>query len=128
LRPEIYAAWVQLNGSIKATMDPRRYELATLAGARRLRSTYCSMAHGWLIESFMEPDQLIAIMADHHVAGPDTVEVAVMDLADKVATDAARCFFSKALDGLGVQADAKYAALEPRLRAALTVGRPIENG
>jgi uncharacterized peroxidase-related enzyme len=158
LRPEIYAAWVQLNGSIKATMDQRRYELATLAAARRLRSTYCSMAHGSvLVESFMEPDQLIAVMADHHTAGLDEVEVAVMDLADKVAADAtsvtdadgerlrslglsdgevlevvaaaaARCFFSKALDGLGVQPDAKYAALEPRLREALTVGRPIENG
>jgi uncharacterized peroxidase-related enzyme len=149
---------VQLNGSIKATMDQRRYELATLAAARRLRSTYCSMAHGSvLVESFMEPDQLIAVMADHHTAGLDEVEVAVMDLADKVAADAtsvtdadgerlrsmglsegevlevvaaaaARCFFSKALDGLGVQPDAKYAALEPRLREALTVGRPIENG
>jgi uncharacterized peroxidase-related enzyme len=158
LRPEIYAAWVQLNGSIKATMDQRRYELATLAAARRLRSTYCSLAHGSvLVESFMGPDQLIAVMADHHTAGLDEVEVAVMDLADKVAADAtsvtdadgerlrslglsdgevlevvaaaaARCFFSKALDGLGVQPDAKYAALEPRLREALTVGRPIENG
>ena len=158
MRPEIYAAWVQLNGSIKATMDQRRYELATLAAARRLRSTYCSMAHGSvLVESFMEPDQLIAVMADHHTAGLDEVEVAVMDLADKVAADAtsvtdadgerlrslglsdgevlevvaaaaARCFFSKALDGLGVEPDAKYAALEPRLREALTVGRPIENG
>jgi uncharacterized peroxidase-related enzyme len=149
---------VQLNGSIKATMDMRRYELATLAAARRLRSTYCSMAHASvLIENFMEPDQLRAVMADHHTAGLDEVEVAVMDLADKVAADAtsvteadaerlralglsdgeilevvaaaaARCFFSKALDGLGVQADAKYAALEPQLRDALTVGRPIENG
>jgi uncharacterized peroxidase-related enzyme len=139
-------------------MDMRRYELATLAAARRLRSTYCSMAHGSvLIENFMEPDQLVAVMADHHAAGLDEVEVAVMDLADKVAADAtsvteadaerlrslglsdgeilevvaaaaARCFFSKALDGLMVQADAKYAALDPQLRDALTVGRPIDDG
>jgi uncharacterized peroxidase-related enzyme len=139
-------------------MDLRRYELATLAAARRLRSTYCSMAHGSvLIDKFLEPDDLLAIMADHHAAGLDEVDVAVMDLADKVAADAtsvteadaerlrtlglsdgevlevvaaaaARCFFSKALDGLGVQPDAKYAQLEPRLREALTVGRPIENG
>jgi hypothetical protein len=27
-------------------MDLRRYELATSAAARRLRSTYCVMAHG----------------------------------------------------------------------------------
>jgi len=139
-------------------MDLRRYELATLAAARRLRSTYCAMAHGSvLIEKFLEPDQLKAIMADHHAAGLDDVDVAVMDLADKVAADAtsvseadldrlrslglsdaevvevvaaaaARCFFSKALDGLGAQPDAKYAELEPELREALTVGRPFEHG
>jgi hypothetical protein len=27
-------------------MDLRRYELATLAAARRLRSSYCCLAHG----------------------------------------------------------------------------------
>ncbi len=32
LRPEVYAAWRQLNGSIKAGMELRRYELATLGG------------------------------------------------------------------------------------------------
>ena len=139
-------------------MDLRRYELATLAAARRLRSTYCAMAHGSvLLERFLEPDQLKAIMADHHSAGVDEVDVAVMDLADKVAADATavtdadrdrlrslglsdaeilevvvaaavRSFFSKTLDGLGVQPDAKYAALERELREALTVGRPIEDG
>src|SRR5436190_8302696 len=29
--PDIYAAWVQLNSAIKARMDLRRYELATIA-------------------------------------------------------------------------------------------------
>jgi alkylhydroperoxidase family enzyme len=115
------------------------------------------MTHGSvLIENFLEPDELRAVMVDHHTAGLDEVDVAVMDLADKIAADAtsvgeadverlralglsdgeilevvvaaaARCFFSKALDGLGVQADAKYAALDPQLREALTVGGPIEN-
>ena len=32
-RPEVYAAWQQLNGAIKQGMDLRRYELATLAAA-----------------------------------------------------------------------------------------------
>jgi hypothetical protein len=40
-RPEILAAWVQLNTSIKANMDLRRYELATLVAARRLHSGSC---------------------------------------------------------------------------------------
>ena len=38
-RPEVYAAWRQLIEAIKAGMDLRRYELATLAAARRLRSS-----------------------------------------------------------------------------------------
>ena len=44
---------------------------------------------------------------------------------DVVAAAALRCFFSKTLDGLGVLADARFGALEPDLRMALTVGRPI---
>jgi uncharacterized peroxidase-related enzyme len=155
LAPEVYAAWRQLNMAIKTRMDLRRYELATLAAARRLRSSYCMLAHGTVLaEKFLEPDALRAIATDHHTAGLDAVDVAVMDLADKVADDAtsvtsadverlrslgltdtdvldvvaaaaARCFFSKTLDGLGVQPNAKYADLEPQLQDALTVGRPI---
>jgi uncharacterized peroxidase-related enzyme len=154
-RPDVYAAWRQLNGAIKANMDLRRYELATVAAARRLRSSYCTLAHGSvLMDQFVAPDELVAIVADHHDAGLDPVDVAVMDLADKVAQDAtavtqadvdalrshglsdaevfdviaaaaARCFFSKVLDGVGAQADAKYAELDPSLRETLTVGRPI---
>ena len=48
-RPEVYDAWMQLNGSIKESMDLRRYELATLAAARRLRSSYCCLAHGTVL-------------------------------------------------------------------------------
>jgi alkylhydroperoxidase family enzyme len=45
-RPDVYRAWMQLNRTILGGMDERRYELATLAAARRLRSSYCSLAHG----------------------------------------------------------------------------------
>src|SRR5437773_1282665 len=38
---------------------------------------------------------------------------------------AARCFFSKLLDALGVQADSTFNHLDPALREALTVGRPV---
>jgi uncharacterized peroxidase-related enzyme len=155
-RPAVYAAWRQLNGSIKAGMDLRRYELATVAAARRLRSSYCTLAHGSvLMDKFVEPDALRAIVADHRDAGLDEVDVAVMDLADKVVADAtsvteedidrlralglsdtdifdvvvaaaARCFFSKTLDALGVQADAHYGGLDPDLLGTLVVGRPVE--
>ncbi len=154
-RPEVYAAWRQLNGAIKAGMDLRRYELATVAAARRLRSSYCMLAHGAILaDRFLEPESVRAIAGDGRSAGLDAVDIAVMDLAEKVAADAttvtqadidelralglsdadimdvvlaaaARCFFSSVLDGLGVQADARFAGLEPGLRDALTVGRAI---
>jgi len=152
-RPEVYAAWQQLNAAIKANMDLRRYELVTLAAARRLHSTYCALAHGSiLLERFGEPVRDIAL--DYRGAGLDEVDVAVMDLAVRVVDDAssiddadrqplrdlgladadiadvvlaaaARCFFSKTLDGLDARADASYRALDPALLEVLVVGRPI---
>jgi uncharacterized peroxidase-related enzyme len=152
-RPDVYAAWGQLRDSIMANMDRRRYELATLAAARRLRSSYCCLAHGKiLLEDF--GDRVREIALDHRAAGLDAVDAAVMDLADQVAADATsiddadlqrlrdlgltdaeitdvvlaaslRCFFSKTLDALGVLPDAFYSELEPEVREVLVVGRPI---
>ncbi len=152
-RPEVRAAWMELNTAIKEGMDLRRYELATLAAARRLRSSYCCLAHGTvLLEQFGEPVREIAL--DHRAAGLDEVDVAVMNLAERVVDDAtaigeeelrplrelglteteimdvvlaaaARCFFSKTLDALGVLPDASYRDLDPGLREVLVVGRPI---
>jgi alkylhydroperoxidase family enzyme len=47
------------------------------------------------------------------------------DILDVVLAAAARCFFSKTLDALGVEPDAKYVELDPSLRDVLTVGRAI---
>lgn len=155
LAPEIASAWMALNAAIKARMDLRRYELVTIAAARRLRSTYCAHAHGSvLLEQFLDAEALRAVVADHRDAGLDPVEVAIMDYAEKIVDDAgavteqdierlrelgladdeildvaaaatARCFFSKLLDALGVEGDAGYRELGPELNAALTVGRPL---
>jgi len=43
-RPAVYAAWRQLLGAVTENIDDRRYELATLAASRRLRSSYCTLA------------------------------------------------------------------------------------
>jgi uncharacterized peroxidase-related enzyme len=137
-------------------MDRRRYELVTIAAARRVRSSYCMLAHGnVLADKFYDADRVREIALDHHAAGLDEVDVAVMDLADKVASDASsvtqadvdrlrelglsdaevfdvvaasamRCFFTKIVDGLGFQPDAAYRELDESLREALVVGRPIE--
>jgi alkylhydroperoxidase family enzyme len=155
-RRDVFEAWVQLNTAIKANMDLRRYELATLAAARRLRSSYCSLAHGKvLLERFGEPVRELVL--DPRSAGLDEVDIQVMELAEKVVDDAAsiteddlqplralgltdadvmdvilaaavRSFFSKTLDGLGVRADASFAELPPDVLEVLVVGRPIADG
>src|ERR1700712_4804702 len=69
LRPDVYAAWRQLNGAIKANMDLRRYELATVGAARRLRSSYCTLAHGSvLIANFLAPEAVRAVVDDYRTA------------------------------------------------------------
>ncbi len=156
LRPDVYDAWALLNTTIKAGMDLRRYELATLAAARRLRSSYCALAHGTVLhERFYDGPTLHKIAADHHHAGLDPVDVAIMNFAEKTAGDAtsitaaevdtlrqhglsdidiiqvalaaaARCFFSTVLDAVGTEPDSQYrASMEPELQEVLTVGRPI---
>jgi len=152
-RPGVYAGWVQLNTSLREGMDRRRYELATLAAALRLRSSYCSLAHGrFLLQQFDE--DVAAIARDRQTAGLDEVDLAVMDFAERVVDDAstisdadyeplrrlgltdddildvvlaaaARCFLAKTLDGVGALPDAGFAALPDDVRNALVVGRPI---
>jgi uncharacterized peroxidase-related enzyme len=155
-RPAAFGAWKQLVGAVRGSMDERRYELATLAAARRLRSSYCSLAHGKVLaERFYTPDDVVGIATGTYPL--DEVDVAVMDLAGKIAADASsvtqadvdrlrelglsdgeivdvalaaaiRAFFTKTLDSLGAQPDASYQELDPALRDTLTVGRPIADG
>jgi alkylhydroperoxidase family enzyme len=152
LRPEVYAAWRQLVTAVKATSDERRYELATLAAARRLRSSYCSLAHGKVLAEQFYDFESVPLLPE----GLDAADRAIMAFAERVVTDATsiteadvdelrahglsdgeifdvvlaaaiRCFFSKTLDALGVQPDAEFAELDPAFREWLTVGRPIES-
>jgi alkylhydroperoxidase family enzyme len=151
LRPEVFAAWQQLVTAVKATSDERRYELATLAAARRLRSSYCSLAHGKVLAEQFYDFESVPALPDRL----DAADRAIMAFAEQVVTDATaitqadvdvlrghglsdgeifdvvlaatiRCFFSKTLDALGVQPDAEFAELDPAFLEALTVGRPIE--
>jgi uncharacterized peroxidase-related enzyme len=152
-RAEAFSAWKQLVGAVKGAMDERRYELATLAAARRLRSSYCSLAHGKVLaERFYTPGEVAAIARGTYPL--DELDTAVMELATKIAADATsvtqsdvdrlrelglsdpeivdvalaagiRSFFTKTLDSLGVEPDASFVELDPQLRDVLTVGRPI---
>ena len=153
-RPQVLALWDELTGAIKTAMGVRRYELATVAAALRLRSSYCALQHGRLLADDLGADVVRDLATDPAAADVPEVDRAVMRLAGKVAagaadmtpddltelrelglTDAevldvvlaaaARCFFSSVLDAVGAEPDAALAALDPRLRDALTVGRPI---
>src|SRR5574341_849740 len=135
LRPEVLASWARLADAIKTGMDPRRYELVTLASARALRSTYGAMAHGRVLrDRFYDQETVRRIATDHTRAGLTPAEVTVIDFADQVARDAtsigpddierlrahglcdtevldvalaaaAQCFFGTVLDAMGAQAD-----------------------
>ena len=155
LRPGVRDGWVALLKSIQANLPARTYELATLAAARALRSSYCSLAHGRVLaEKILDAPAVTAIALDARESPLPPRERAMMAFAEKVAVEAdritpadidglrahgyrdeeifdvaaaaaARCFFSKLLDALGVQADASFNELDPALRRALTVGRPL---
>jgi alkylhydroperoxidase family enzyme len=146
-RPVAYAAWKQLNGSIKETMDLRRYELATVAAAGELRSSYCSLAHGKVLydrfgfkpgDPVSDEERAVQELARKVAADATAVTQADIDelrafglsedeVFDVVLAAAARSFFSKMLDGLGVAPDAEFRELPDDVREPLTVGRAIED-
>jgi uncharacterized peroxidase-related enzyme len=155
LRPAVKDGWAALLKSIQSNLPVRSYELATLAAARALRSSYCSLAHGSVLATkVFDAATVTAIATDAHESPLDARERAMMAFAEQVALNAdritaadidklrshgyrdeeifdvaaaaaARCFFSKLLDAMGVQADSTFNDLDPALRQALTVGRPV---
>jgi uncharacterized peroxidase-related enzyme len=155
LHPEVAVTWSALGRAIRSNMDPRRYELVTVAAAVELRSTYCTLAHGSLLRThFYSAEQVEAIVRDFRHAGLQPVDVAIIDFAKKLtraayavtqndidalrshelsdaeildiaAAAAVRNFISRFFDALGAEPDAEYLALDEDLRRTLTVGRPF---
>jgi uncharacterized peroxidase-related enzyme len=155
-RPDVAEAWNTLNNAVRGHMERRRFELATIAAARALRSTYCVAAHSKFLRDICGDEPTMrAIAADPDGANLDAADRAVMDFATHVAGDAstvsaadvqrlrdhglsdpeivdvvlavaARAFFTKVLDALGVQADVQLGAtFDTEVRRQVTVGRPI---
>jgi len=154
-RPQVMGAWGNLLRTVKSNLDMRRFELATLAAARALKNSYCSLTHGSILrQKFYSPEELTLIAKDYRSADLTPAEIAMMAYAEQIArdtsavtqnqiqelrdhsfsdaeifdiatTDAARCFFAKTLDALGAEPDEIYWELEELLRQTLTVGRPI---
>lgn len=154
-RPEVMRLWAQLLSGVKRHMDERRYELTTFAAAHALRSTLCSLAHGKALTEFFSMEDIQAMARGKTPTSLTADEVAMMAFARDVARDAtkvtsgqieqlkqhgftddqifdiaaiaaARAFWTKVLDALGVEADAAYREMDGEFRRALTVGRPID--
>src|SRR5581483_2383451 len=63
-RPDVLEAWKGLRDAIQGGMDFRRYELATVAAATQLHSSYCSLAHGKVLaERFLPLESVCALAA-----------------------------------------------------------------
>jgi uncharacterized peroxidase-related enzyme len=138
-RPDVAHAWNRLNTTIREGMQRRRFELATIAAARALGSTYCMAAHCKFLRDICDDEPTMrAIAADATGGGLDPTDRAVISFAERVVKDAssitadevqrlrdlglsdrdvadvvfaaaARAFFATVLDALGVQADAQLA-------------------
>jgi len=154
-RPEVLHGWQALKNAITSRMDPRLYELATVAAATAIRSSYCSLVHGRILAtSYYPAEKVMSLAADDVGDALDEADAAVVRFARKVAEDAekitqedvdelrhlgfsdadvlnvilaaaARCFFSKVLDATGTLPDAVLQEIPDQLRSALTVGRDI---
>jgi uncharacterized peroxidase-related enzyme len=139
-RPEVAQAWNALNAAVRDGMDRRRFEIATVAAARALRSTYCTAAHSKFLRDVCSDQRSVELIAvDPSGAALEEQDRAVYEFAGKVATDAssvtqsdidglravglsdpeiadlvfaaaARSFFTRVLDGLGAQLDSETAA------------------
>jgi uncharacterized peroxidase-related enzyme len=154
-RPEVLRGWLALKDAITSGMDPRLYELATVAAATAIRSSYCSLVHGQILATRYYPaEKVVGIAGDEPAEALNAADAAVVRFARKVAEQAekvtqedvdelrdlgfsdddvfnvilaaaARCFFSKVLDATGTLPDAVLRDMPDQLRSALTVGREI---
>jgi uncharacterized peroxidase-related enzyme len=154
LRPAVYTAWRELVKSIRGTIRLRQYELVTLGAARALGCRACVSAHGNVLlrNGIVDRPQLEALVRDVHAAGLEPLEVAMMELGEKVAVDAgavtleditalrafgltdaaildvvlvaaARSFYSKTLDALGVPPSPELAGTNDLLDLVATPAR-----
>jgi len=154
-RPEVMGLWAQLQVGIRRHMDKRRFELVTFAASQALRSTLCSLAHGKTLTTWFSEDDVIAIARGEAPASLSAAEAAMLAYSRKVARDAnsvtardvealrhdftdaeifdiaavaaARAFWTKLNESLGVEAEPSLRDMRRELRDALVVGRPLDS-
>jgi uncharacterized peroxidase-related enzyme len=154
-RPDVARAWSALNLAVRDGMDRRRFELATIAAARALGSTYCTAAHSMFLRDVCGDEATMVALADDPNGGSlDDTDRAVVAFAAKAARRAseisqgdvdalraaglsdnevadvifavgARCFFATVLDAAGAEPDHQLGAALDAVAERLVVGRPI---
>lgn len=154
-RPEIMGLWAQLQVGIKRHMTKRRFELITFVAATALRSTLCSLAHGRALMEFIPEEDVLAIARGEAPSSISAAEAAMVAFARKVAFDAssvnasdvaelkrhgftdgevfdisaaaaARAFWTKLVESLGVEPEPPFRAMSSTFTNALAVGRPLD--
>jgi uncharacterized peroxidase-related enzyme len=154
-RPEVMRSWAQLLAAIKTPMGKRRFELATFAAAIALRSSLCSLAHGHALMEFFSTEDVLKLARGETPESLAPAEAALVEFARRVALDASsvtrpdverlrshgfddaevfdiaaaaagRAFFTKVIESLGVEPEPRFLALDPEVRDALAVGRPVD--
>jgi uncharacterized peroxidase-related enzyme len=154
-RPEIMTLWAKLLSGIRRNIEPRRFELVTLAAAQALGSSYCCLAHGRALTKYVSADELETLVdkreggslsqaeramtrfarkvvrASSRITAADVDELKAhgftdADVFDIAATAAGRAFFANLVESLGASPDATFLEMDEALRQSLTIGRPID--
>ncbi|HEY2299595.1 MAG TPA: peroxidase-related enzyme [Jatrophihabitans sp.] len=155
-RPDVAQAWNALNVTVRESMDRRRFEIVTIAASRALHSTYCTAAHSTFLRDVCGDEETMrSIALDPSGSALSEQDRAVYDFGTKLATNAmlieradidrlravgladadiadlvfavaARSFFTRVLDGVGIQLDPEIAAtFSGAVLEAMVVGRAV---
>lgn len=155
-RPESLARWGRLLAELRRPIDDRRFELVTFVAAYALKNNGCTMVHGKELAGFIGNDAVVAIASGREADVLPEADVAIVRFARQIAKDATkvtsgqievlkyrhdltdaevfdiaaiaagRSFLTKLLDGLGVEPDSPWSALDADFRERLSIGRPID--
>jgi len=153
-RPEIMKLWADLQNGVRKHMDRRRFEIITFVAAHTLRSTLCSLAHGKALAKYLSQEDVLKLARGEFPASLSVAEVAIVmftrkmsrnasevtaadiarlrdhgladaEIFDVAAVAAARSFWTKVLEALGVEADAPFHDLDAEFKHTLACGRPL---
>ena len=153
-RPELMKLWADLQNGVRRHMDRRRFELITFVAAHALRSTLCSLAHGKALAKYLSEKDVLRLARGEFPDSLSVAEVAIVMFARKMsrnasditaadierlrtrglsdaevfdvaAVAAARSFWTKVLESLGVDADPPFHDMDEEFKHTLASGRPL---